>query len=187
VSVSRGLGFKRPASKLILLGKLHERLGGSEYAKLFFPDAVLEAPVPDLTAERSIVDSLLQGIADGSVLSAHDISQGGLLVALAEMMTASAPFPLGCEVDLSGALPAGATFDRYAFSEFGGIVAEVDAVKWDALAADLSRRKTPWVELGRTAEAPVMSVRWEGGRLDVAFADADSARRIRNRFNPLFA
>jgi phosphoribosylformylglycinamidine synthase len=186
VSVSKGMGFKRPGSRIVLLGKLHEKLGGSEYARLYFPGSILEPPEPDLVAERSMIDSLLRAIAHGTVLSAHDITQGGLLVTLSEMMTGSAPFPVGCEIDLTSAIPAGARFDRCAFAEFGGIVAEVDAEIWDVFVRDLERRKTPWVDLGRTVQAPALSVRWSDGRLDVALSEADNARRVRSRFNPLF-
>jgi phosphoribosylformylglycinamidine synthase len=162
-------------------------MGGSEYARQFLPGGLLEPPPPDLAAETSIIDSLLRGIEGGLVFSAHDVSHGGLLVTLAEMMAASAPFPCGCEIDLSGSLPSGARIDLYAFSEFGGIVVEVDPEKWSSFETELSRRKTPWVAIGRTAQAPVMSVRWESGRLDVALSEVENARHHRNRFNALFA
>jgi phosphoribosylformylglycinamidine synthase len=187
VSVSKTLGFKRAGSRLLLLGRLHDRMGGSEYARQFLPGGLLEPPPPDLAAETSIIDSLLRGIEGGLVFSAHDVSHGGLLVTLAEMMAASAPFPCGCEIDLSGSLPSGARIDLYAFSEFGGIVVEVDPEKWSSFETELSRRKTPWVAIGRTAQAPVMSVRWESGRLDVALSEVENARHHRNRFNALFA
>jgi len=187
VSVCGGLGFKRAGSKLVLLGRLHDRLGGSEYARLFAPDAVLEPPVPDFADETAVVRSLVAAIEDRMILSAHDVSHGGLLVTLAEMMAGSLPFAVGCEIDLAAALTGRANADDYLFSEFGGVVAEVDPGRWPEFEKILADAKTPWLALGETVDRPAMGVRWDGRRLEVSLADAEKAHRPGSRCNPLFA
>jgi phosphoribosylformylglycinamidine synthase len=57
----------------------------------------------DLDAERHHGEFVRELIADGRITAAHDVSDGGVLVALAEMAMASG---LGCEVDLVDAANA---------------------------------------------------------------------------------
>jgi phosphoribosylformylglycinamidine synthase len=187
VSVCRGLGFKRAGSKLVLLGALHDRLGGSEYARLFAPNAVLEPPVPSFDAETAIIRALVDGFDDRMVLSAHDVSHGGLLVTLAEMMTASLPFALGCAVDLTDALTGTPRVDGYLFSEFGGVVVEVDAGRWSDFERLLSQHGARWLSLGETTEDAALIVHWQNGRVDVTLSEAEDARRTKGMCNPLFA
>src|SRR5690606_29335032 len=58
----------------------------------------------DLEAERSLQQALLEAIREGLVHSAHDCSDGGLAVALAESATGGET-ALGVEVELKDELP----------------------------------------------------------------------------------
>lgn len=71
---------------LLLLGGLPHELGGSYYLQV--RETLKEGKVPevDLDAEQALQDFLLAQIAAGRVAAAHDVSEGGLLTALAEML-----------------------------------------------------------------------------------------------------
>ena len=87
----------QPGQELLLVGRCRfddrPRLGGSEYLQQFggtdsFP-VVTETP-------RPLVETTASLVADGAVAGAHDISEGGLAVALAELVTETT----GVEVEL---------------------------------------------------------------------------------------
>jgi len=82
----------------------------SEYSKTIAGIIAGEPPAIDLTAEKRLQDCLVALAAEGAVQSAHDISDGGLAVTLAESCFASvgagfAPPPLGADVSLDDAVP----------------------------------------------------------------------------------
>ncbi len=82
--------FTNPGHILYVLGDiaapLQDGLGGSEYLAEFLPEGVLAYKLPhlDLGTEKAVQDACYQLIQQGVVNAAHDVSDGGLLVALAE-------------------------------------------------------------------------------------------------------
>ncbi len=99
--------FKQEGDLIFLVGETHEELGGSEY--LAVVQGKKEGPVPrlDLPFEKKIQDFVLQAIRKGWVKSAHDLSEGGLAIALAESCI-SGPSPMGASLELSSTLRADA-------------------------------------------------------------------------------
>lgn len=78
------LGFKNEDDLIYLLGENSDELGGSEFLAMYHG---LEAGMPpnlDLEKEKALQDCTLALINDGLINSAHDCSEGGLSVALAE-------------------------------------------------------------------------------------------------------
>jgi phosphoribosylformylglycinamidine synthase len=69
----------------------------SEYSKAIAGIIAGEPPAIDLTAEKCLQDCLVALAAEGSVQSAHDISDGGLAVTLAESCFASVSSPVGAQ------------------------------------------------------------------------------------------
>jgi phosphoribosylformylglycinamidine synthase len=107
--------LKRPGSRIYVLGRTLDELGGSEY---FARHGALGNRVPGVNAAaaKKAMSALYRAIRGGLVLACHDISEGGLGVALAEMCFAGG---LGAEVGL-GCIPRdrGMTRDdRVLFSE----------------------------------------------------------------------
>ncbi|MEE9270531.1 MAG: phosphoribosylformylglycinamidine synthase subunit PurL [Candidatus Krumholzibacteria bacterium] len=187
VSVSRGLGFKKDGSRVVLLGGLHERLGGSEYARLFAAGQWFEPPRPDFTAENAMLRALLDGFAEKAVLAAHDIGHGGVLVTLAEMVIKSAPFDLGCRIDFSAGFSGAAPADAYLFSEYGGIVVEVDGDRWPVLEKILQRCGALWHELGETTGDGRLRVSLPRDTIELSIVELDGASRAHGKCNQLFA
>src|SRR6185436_6893979 len=58
-------------------------------------------PRVDFTREKAVQDAVLGGIRSGLLKSAHDCSEGGLAVALAECCISNREVPLGANVDLA--------------------------------------------------------------------------------------
>lgn len=76
--------FKHPNDKIILLGSLNAYLGGSEYLKLQHHKIAGKPPTVNLETEKRLQDLILELIDRKLVNSAHDISEGGLLIAVLE-------------------------------------------------------------------------------------------------------
>jgi phosphoribosylformylglycinamidine synthase subunit PurL len=77
-------GFKNEGDFVLLLGSSHNDLGGSEYLKVEHDLVAGRPPELDLTRERAVGRIVLAAARAGQLRSAHDCSDGGMLVALAE-------------------------------------------------------------------------------------------------------
>jgi phosphoribosylformylglycinamidine synthase subunit PurL len=99
--------FTTDGDAIILLGDNTDELGGSEYLQRIHNEVIGPPPRVDLAAEKALIDALLEAIRAGTVRSAHDVSDGGLAVAIAECMMMERGRPVGAQVDLSAwkALP----------------------------------------------------------------------------------
>jgi phosphoribosylformylglycinamidine synthase len=69
---------------ILLLGETREELSGSTWADVIHDHLGGLPPVVDFAAEQALAGLLRQAIAQGLVASAHDLSDGGLAVALVE-------------------------------------------------------------------------------------------------------
>ena len=76
--------FKDVGDLIVLLGNSCESIGGSEYLQIVTGKVVGHAPKVDLDFEHKVQTACLQAIKMGIIRSAHDCSEGGLAVALAE-------------------------------------------------------------------------------------------------------
>jgi phosphoribosylformylglycinamidine synthase len=90
------LSFHDEGLDVILLGDTRDELGGSEWQQMNMPDALAAPPRVDLDRERKLINLLLALHENHLLASAHDLSNGGLAVALAEC----AMNGVGCHVDL---------------------------------------------------------------------------------------
>ena len=76
--------FQRSGDAIILLGSGHGELGGSEYLKVVYDRVGGVPPQLDLESERALLELLVVLAGDRVIRSAHDCSDGGLTMALAE-------------------------------------------------------------------------------------------------------
>jgi len=98
--------FRDEGDAVYLLGTTGEDLGGSELLKAVHGRVAGRPPRLDLEAEKRLHAFMAEAAAAGLLQSAHDVSEGGLAVALAECgMTADGP-RLGGRFDLGDALRA---------------------------------------------------------------------------------
>ena len=94
------MDFKRSGDLIFLLGSTADELGASEYYTM--NGAIGNTvPVVDLPTAHARYQALHQAIMQGLVASAHDLSDGGLAVAVAESAFAGG---FGATVDLSAVI-----------------------------------------------------------------------------------
>ena len=138
--------FRTTGNSIILLGDNTAELGASEYLRWIHGVVAGRVPACDLKAEARLIEALLEAMADGTVASAHDCSDGGLAVALAECCVMDEDAPIGATVDLS----AWSTLSNRAllFGEAQGrvIVSTPDPA---AVLAIAGRHGVPAAEIGR--------------------------------------
>src|SRR5487761_638234 len=90
-----GMGFQREGDAIILLDganagarlrdeNLQREFSSSEYAKTIHGVVAGSPPAIDLRAEKNLIDCLVALAAERAIASAHDISDGGFAVTLAE-------------------------------------------------------------------------------------------------------
>ncbi len=103
-----GNRFTTPGDAIVLLGAPTDELGGSEYLLTVHGEVCGPPPACDPAAERTLIDALLAAIRAGVIRAAHDVSDGGLAVALAESAISDRAHPVGVDVSLTewSALPS---------------------------------------------------------------------------------
>jgi phosphoribosylformylglycinamidine synthase len=152
-----------PGSALVLLGGAPDELGGSQFLGLVHGLKTGDAPRVDLDAETRLQGFLLGQIKAGRIESAHDLSEGGLLVALSESLFG--PTTLGASVDLS-ALPA-PRLDALLFGESQGrVILSVPAGQAAAVLSAASAAGVPAAKIGSVTESPVLRVGTAKGALE---------------------
>jgi phosphoribosylformylglycinamidine synthase II len=78
------IGFTRPGAQVVLLGTTAAEFGGSLWARVTHGHLGGLPPAADLAAERDLAEVLVAAAAAGLLGAAHDLSDGGLAIALAE-------------------------------------------------------------------------------------------------------
>jgi phosphoribosylformylglycinamidine synthase len=96
-----GPGFKADGDAVLLLGDTQEDLGGTEYLRIVHHREQGMPPTLNLERERAVQAVVRTAIDRGLLRSAHDCSEGGLAVAIAECALASDQ-SLGATIDLTG-------------------------------------------------------------------------------------
>ena len=156
--------FKSEGDVVVLLGRTREELGGSEYLALERDLVRGTPPWIDLSVEIQVQRVCLQAIREGIVRSAHDVSEGGLAVALAEACMSGPGEALGAEIEMEAAIRP----DAWLFGE------SQSRVVLSVRRKHLSRVR----ELARVADVPCATIGEVRGRrlrigtlIDVSTAD----------------
>jgi phosphoribosylformylglycinamidine synthase len=135
--------FRADGDLVYLLGVTGDDIGGSEYLKTIHGRVAGRPPRLDLEAERRLHAMLAEGAARGVLLSAHDVSDGGLAVTLAECAFAGEEPGRGGRFEIPGPLAS----DRLLFSETPSRA--VVTTRDDLRIAELARRHgVPWARIG---------------------------------------
>jgi len=140
-----GLAFAAADLDVILLGETRDELGGSEWQQRFAPNALAAPPRVELEREKTFVELLLALHHAKLLRSAHDVSNGGFAVALAEMAAGG----IGAHVELGGhADDADAIALLFGESQARAIVATADV---EAVLRIAGQHGVPAKRVGHTA------------------------------------
>ncbi len=142
--------FKRIDSVLLILGKRKDECGGSIYYALH-DELGANVPQPDLAETEAQIFAVTNVISAGLVLACHDISEGGIATALAEMSFRN---DIGCEVNIPGELRT----DKLLFSETGGFVLEVAPGNLKTLREVFLSRGIEVTKIGKTTDKPILRI-----------------------------
>lgn len=135
--------FKQEGDVIILLGETKAEFGGSEFQKIIHGVVEGRPPQLNLDTEKKLLDGVLHAIREGLVASAHDLSEGGLAVALAESCICG---ERGAEVQLASDLRA----DQALFSESQSrIMLSASAANAAKLQALFEERGVPFQAIGK--------------------------------------
>jgi phosphoribosylformylglycinamidine synthase subunit PurL len=138
------IAFKGEDQAVFLIGETHGWLGQSAYLRDLCGREEGAPPPVDLAAERRHGDFVRALIRDGLITAAHDVADGGLLVALAEMAMASG---LGAVLEA----PAGTLAHAFWFGE--------DQARYVITTAD----SQPLLERAKAAGVPLTPLGATGG------------------------
>ena len=156
--------LKNIGSKLYLVGEVQDAVGGSVVAAITGAEDP-RLPAPCYESMRRELAFMQAACERGLISAAHDVSDGGLLTALAEMAFPTLTTrPIGVRlVDTSLWGHGTAGFNEALFGEAGGFVVEaLDAEALEALASEVQARGCLW-NIGETIERPVLETHIRGG------------------------
>ena len=139
--------FKDEGDLVYILGDDFEELGGSEYLKVIHNKVVGDSPKLNLEVEKKLQDSVLGLIEKKLILSAHDVSEGGILCALAECCIINEENPVGAEVSVS--LKTREDFSLFSESQ-SRIIVSLSQKNKNGFEEFLKGKKQSFTFLGRT-------------------------------------
>jgi phosphoribosylformylglycinamidine synthase len=159
--------FQGPGDAVLLLGATRGELGGSAYWAEVRDFVGGRTPPVDLEAERRLQRLLAAAAERGLLRSAHDCSEGGLLVTLAEAALGGpyAHEPLGAAIDLAGYADALEVEALLYGEDAGRIVVSCAPASAGPLAALAREQGVPVFDAGRvTGPSGALELR-AGGRV----------------------
>lgn len=151
-------------ASLILVGGWCDELGGSYYQRVMHKLKAGDAPALNLEKEKALHAAVIERIRTGTVLAAHDIAEGGLLVAVSEMLFAPKA-TYGAELDVTEA-PDTVRLDMILYGESQSRV--ILAVRDGDVQATLAAVKAKGLKaavIGRATEATDLTVKYAQGTL----------------------
>jgi phosphoribosylformylglycinamidine synthase len=143
--------LRQAQSKLVLVGERKNECGGGSYYELH-NELGAKLPRPRLDQIGQELRAIYELIQQELVLSAHDVSKGGLAIALAKM---SFKNRIGFKVTLP---PGSLASNIKLFSESGGFILEVDPAKLRQLEEILDQKQLPYTILGQTQTQPRLQI-----------------------------
>ena len=138
--------FKNEDDLIYVLGEDFEEIGGSEYLKVIHGVVAGDAPRIDLSKEKQLHEIILELISKKLINSAHDVSDGGVITALAECCIMNEAKEFGAEISLEIATREDFTF----FSESQSrVIVSVSPEKKEEFDALLSEKNFPITQIGK--------------------------------------
>jgi phosphoribosylformylglycinamidine synthase len=179
-----GLALRRANDFLVLVGERREGLSGSSFAREILKLGSEPPPPLDVAREAKLQELAVLAAEGRWVMAAHDLSDGGLIVALTEMMLAAPEARmLGLDLDL-GALEA--ELLPAMFCERPGLVFEVSPERAARLFQAARERELSAWPIGGVALHGRLRARLPGGttvewtRVELGIARERALRRLWN-------
>ena len=134
--------FQKLDSVVLMIGERKNELGGSVYYSLY-DEMGANVPKPNLEEVKNQIFALTDCIDGGLVLSCHDISDGGVASALAEMTFGN---DIGCDINIDSNL----LNEKLLWSETGGFILEISLENVDGIKTIFSHVELDVYEIGKT-------------------------------------
>ncbi|CAI8412369.1 MAG: Phosphoribosylformylglycinamidine synthase subunit PurL [Rhodothermaeota bacterium MED-G12] len=135
--------FKKEGDVILYVGAPRIGLGGTEYLKVVHGLITGDAPILDLDVELKVQETVLEAITSGLVTAAHDISDGGLAVSIAEMGIFGS---LGAQIDLS--VLSGSIHEIWFSEAQSGIVLTCKPDQKESLMKHVSQGRVDVAQIG---------------------------------------
>ena len=140
--------FQKSDSILLMVGQRKDELGGSVYYSLY-NELGINLPKPDLKEVKNQIFALNNCIEKRLILSCHDIADGGVASAVAEMTFGN---EIGCDVKIINDLRT----DTILFSETGGFILELSMNNMEAVQSIFSHHGIELIKIGSTNDSRAM-------------------------------
>ena len=140
--------FQKSDSILLMVGQRKDELGGSVYYSLY-NELGTNLPKPDLKEAKNQIFALNNCIEKRLILSCHDIADGGVASAVAEMTFGN---EIGCDVKIIDDLRT----DTILFSETGGFILELSMNNMEAVQSIFSHHGIELIKVGSTNDSRAM-------------------------------
>ena len=140
--------FQKSDSIILMVGERKDELGGSVYYSIY-NELGINLPMPDLKEVKNQIFALNNCIEKRLVLSCHDIADGGVASAVAEMTFGN---EIGCDIKIINDLRT----DKTLFSETGGFVLELSMNNIEAVQSIFSNYGIELIKIGSTNNSGVM-------------------------------
>ena len=142
------MNFQKNNSLIIMVGERKDECGGSAYYNLY-GELGKNIPRPDLDEVKKQIFAVTDSIDKEIILSCHDISDGGLALALSEMTFHN---NIGCDVNISGRV----SDNKMLFSETGGFILEVSTDSFERLQSVFSDFEIELFKIGTTGGTKII-------------------------------
>jgi phosphoribosylformylglycinamidine synthase subunit PurL len=152
-----GSTFTTPGDAILLLGDPELTLDASEYLVMQYGTPGQDAPSIDLVHEKNL-QNLLVALASKKLLhSAHDISDGGLFVSLAEKAIMNTEAQLGFSVNLENANSSPCAIQQQLFSEAQGrVVLSISPEKAKEVIEEAMAHHVPIRVIGKVSDCDAL-------------------------------
>ncbi|MFX4301157.1 phosphoribosylformylglycinamidine synthase subunit PurL [Alicyclobacillus tolerans] len=165
--------FSEAGLAVYLVGNLSDGLDGSLYWQMKAQQAAGDAPSFDLATEVKVQRFVQRAIREVGITAAHDISEGGLAVALVEMVEETAP------IGMTVSLPAGFQLPGVLFGEAQSrFLIAVQASKENMLQDLAFTLHTPLLRLGETNTSGELVISIDGESSPAIQANLHELKKI---------
>ncbi|HDO19146.1 MAG TPA: phosphoribosylformylglycinamidine synthase subunit PurL [Thermoplasmatales archaeon] len=160
--------FKAENSLIYLIGKTKKELGGSEYYRVMKLKGG-SVPKPDVKLLKRCIDTLTDLIWNGYIIACHDLSEGGLAIAVAESCIAG---DIGARIDINK-MKESLREDFKLFSESNTRwIIEVEEGKAEHVEKALSKSDIPFAHIGKTGGKEILFLDGDRELIKIDVSDA---------------